>query len=148
MNTDIHAPHSINSRRGYKQATINAQYRVHVGSAKYQESPPLEKEIWIKLVLQPCHYCGKIDIRNEARNVGYKRKLPCAFSAEEEEKYTVQMNGVDRLDSNKGYTPDNCVPCCMFCNRMKMHYSVDQFYDNVQSVYQHQRLDLKNLTLK
>ena len=29
-------------------------------------------------------------------------------------------NGVDRVDNDKGYVPDNCVPCCSPCNRMKM----------------------------
>lgn len=28
-------------------------------------------------------------------------------------------HGVDRKDSLKGYTPDNCVPCCETCNRAK-----------------------------
>lgn len=32
-------------------------------------------------------------------------------------RYT--YNGVDRLDSSMGYTPDNCVPCCWECNNMK-----------------------------
>ena len=27
--------------------------------------------------------------------------------------------GIDRIDSKKGYTLENCVPCCKFCNLMK-----------------------------
>jgi hypothetical protein len=30
--------------------------------------------------------------------------------------------GLDRIDSKKGYTKDNCVPCCGFCNNLKAWY--------------------------
>jgi len=33
--------------------------------------------------------------------------------------YTVMRNGIDRMDSSKGYELDNCVPCCHMCNMMK-----------------------------
>ena len=31
----------------------------------------------------------------------------------------VRVNGIDRLDSARGYTTDNCRPCCKNCNYMK-----------------------------
>jgi hypothetical protein len=40
-------------------------------------------------------------------------------------KYT--GNGIDRLDSNKGYTPDNSAPCCFTCNRAKSNMTVEQY---------------------
>ena len=43
--------------------------------------------------------------------------------------------GIDRKDNNKGYTNDNCVPCCGFCNRMKMDHSIDEFYLQIISIY-------------
>lgn len=36
-------------------------------------------------------------------------------------------NGVDRVDNTKGYSIENCVPCCKICNRMKRTLLVDQF---------------------
>lgn len=27
--------------------------------------------------------------------------------------------GIDRKDNTRGYTPDNCLPCCANCNTMK-----------------------------
>jgi hypothetical protein len=38
-------------------------------------------------------------------------------------------NGIDRLDSSKGYTPTNTVPCCEICNRAKSNLSVVEFTD-------------------
>lgn len=43
-------------------------------------------------------------------------------------------NGVDRLDNSKGYTLDNCVPCCRPHNQMKMAFTLDQFYDYCERV--------------
>lgn len=45
--------------------------------------------------------------------------------------------GIDRIDANKGYTPDNCQPCCSTCNYMKKDMSLDEFRSHVGFVYQH-----------
>ena len=31
----------------------------------------------------------------------------------------MESTGLDRVDSNKGYTDDNVVPCCGSCNQLK-----------------------------
>lgn len=31
----------------------------------------------------------------------------------------VKVLGVDRLDSNRGYVPENMAPCCFVCNQIK-----------------------------
>lgn len=36
-------------------------------------------------------------------------------------------NGIDRLDSSKGYEVSNCVPCCKICNRAKNNLPLDLF---------------------
>lgn len=35
--------------------------------------------------------------------------------------------GIDRINSDKGYTKENIVPCCTMCNRMKSDYSTKDF---------------------
>lgn len=57
-----------------------------------------------ELTSQDCHYCGL-----EPSAV---HKARTAYG---EYKYS----GVDRIDSNKGYTLSNCVPACKDCNRAK-----------------------------
>ena len=47
------------------------------------------------------------------------------------------MNGIDRVDSSKGYTLDNCVPCCSICNTMKLNYTLQEFSDHITKVYNH-----------
>ena len=36
-------------------------------------------------------------------------------------------NGIDRKNNSKGYTLDNCVPCCKHCNYVKGDLSQDDF---------------------
>lgn len=43
--------------------------------------------------------------------------------------------GIDRLDSSKSYSIENCVPCCYVCNRMKNKYSKDLFLEKVYKIY-------------
>lgn len=45
-------------------------------------------------------------------------------------------NGIDRVDSSKGYTLDNCVPCCSKCNYAKHEMSVEEFKEYITNVYQ------------
>jgi hypothetical protein len=44
-------------------------------------------------------------------------------------------NGIDRLDSNKGYIYGNCVSCCRTCNSAKSIMSVDEFRAWICRVY-------------
>ena len=39
----------------------------------------------------------------------------------------VRVNGIDRLDSGKTYTTENCRPCCKNCNYMKGTYDPKTF---------------------
>jgi hypothetical protein len=43
--------------------------------------------------------------------------------------------GLDRLDSNKGYSLNNVVPCCAFCNRAKSSKSKKDFTKWIKTVY-------------
>lgn len=44
-------------------------------------------------------------------------------------------NGIDRIDNSKGYTIDNCVPCCSMCNFMKHDYSLQDFLHQIGKIY-------------
>lgn len=46
-------------------------------------------------------------------------------------------NGIDRIDSSKGYTLDNCVPCCKTCNTAKLIMTQTEFFRWVTKVYNH-----------
>jgi len=44
------------------------------------------------------------------------------------------LNGIDRLDSNKSYSSDNCVPCCTHCNLMKGCYDPVTFIQRCRAI--------------
>jgi hypothetical protein len=53
---------------------------------------------------ESCHYCG----------VG------------------IEVTGLDRKDSSKGYTPDNVVPCCRSCNERKGTKLYEEFLQEIK----------------
>lgn len=83
-----------------------------------------------ELIKSNCYYCGS----NPLPNIKFKKR-----------KYintdVFKTNGIDRLDSSKGYIVGNCVPCCATCNTMKMDMSVNEFLIKISEIYHHQKLD-------
>ena len=61
----------------------------------------------------------------------YLISSPCAYCGKVQETF----NGVDRVNSKQGYTLDNCVSCCSWCNTMKRHYDVNAFIEQVQNIH-------------
>ncbi len=47
---------------------------------------------------------------------------------------TTPKNGIDRVDSEKGYKTSNCVPCCKTCNYMKRKLSKDEFISHIHKI--------------
>ena len=45
-----------------------------------------------------------------------------------------KYNGIDRVDSKRGYALENCVPCCGVCNSMKSDMAVSDFLDHVARI--------------
>ena len=41
--------------------------------------------------------------------------------------HVLECNGIDRVDNNIGYTEENTVPCCEFCNRAKLNNTEEYF---------------------
>ena len=69
----------------------------------------LSKEEFINIISQPCYYCGAISNQEK-------------------------LIGIDRIDSSKDYTLDNCVPCCDMCNKMKLDYSVKEWLFHMKKI--------------
>lgn len=78
-----------------------------------------------KLTKAPCHYCGiaPCQVWKPTR----KNKV-------EEGAYF--YNGIDRLDSNKGYVIDNVVTCCGVCNTAKNDLPLKCFLDWLKRAYE------------
>jgi uncharacterized protein DUF4338 len=60
------------------------------------------------MLINPCYYCG-ITIEDK-------------------------INGIDRLDHNDHYTPENCVSCCTDCNMMKGSLDPNTFIERCSQI--------------
>jgi hypothetical protein len=79
----------------------------------------LSREQAVKLFTGNCHYCG--DPPSRTVKVLHKNG-------------SFTYNGIDRLDSTKGYTSDNVVSCCTTCNYKKSRMSFLEFHDWIMKV--------------
>jgi len=85
-----------------------------------------------------CHYCGE------------KPSLIKTFKRKDKAIY--YYNTLDRINSNKGHTIDNIVPCCLICNRAKLKRTIDEFklYINNLTInkisFEEHRLNAKNIS--
>jgi hypothetical protein len=77
------------------------------------------------LVTEPCHYCGQS---------GTMETFSASKNAEHREQNKFDHNGVDRVDSDRGYAIDNCVSCCSICNVMKNTLTVAEFIYHINLI--------------
>lgn len=107
-----------------KLSTLNRIYRTYKKHAKTKNRNFTLQLNEFKVILNKnCHYCGS---------------EPMVYSDD------YKRNGIDRIDSDKGYVKDNCVPCCEMCNRAKLDYPVENFLKWVERVYLHQKVNILN----
>ena len=66
----------------------------------------------------PCRYCGELP--NDGLGSSY--------------------TGIDRIDSSKGYFSDNVVPCCEWCNKMKLDHPVDEWLSKMKQICEHMNI--------
>lgn len=95
-----------------------------------REEDKIKIDDFLKLTKQNCKYCNTIPftIYNWAKDQGeYSSQY-----AKDNSDYI--YNGLDRIDSSKGHTLDNVVPCCKFCNWAKRERSVEEFKDWVLKI--------------
>jgi hypothetical protein len=73
----------------------------------------LTLEQFTKLIENECTYCGGSTV-----NYG---------------------SGLDRVDSTRGYTLENSVPCCYLCNVMKSDLTLEAFYEQAQRIIDYRK---------
>jgi hypothetical protein len=93
----------------HKSGSYNA-YKAR--SEKKDMDFQLTKEEFLQTCSEPCYLCGKINT----------------------EKHT---NGLDRVDSSKGYIIDNIKSCCGECNYMKKTYHLDELLKHLYAIHVH-----------
>lgn len=78
---------------------------------------------FVNIVEKPCYYTGIINSININKSDLFG---------------TWKCNGIDRLDSSKGYILDNVVSCCSQVNLMKGTLSETDFLELINKIYKHQ----------
>lgn len=48
------------------------------------------------------------------------------------------LNGVDRVNNNLGYLPNNSVSCCKWCNSAKSNKTLDEFFSWIEKIKSYQ----------
>jgi len=93
----------------------------------------LSYEQFVNITTKNCVYCNAApklwDCVSKAPSV--MKDCPHVNSS----LYEIVFNGIDRVDSNDGYTVDNSVACCTACNRAKSDMSIDDFKSQVERMY-------------
>jgi len=91
---------------------IILQYKIH---AKNRNIPfDLSEDDFINLIDKKCYYCD-----SEPSNVKKTKNF----------KEGLLYSGIDRKYSKKGYTKENCVPCCSICNYAKSNLPIEKFQE-------------------
>jgi len=101
LSNEARGRHRLQNDRGIINQII-LQYKRHARNRSIEfhlTYPEVEK-----LIRAPCHYCG-----DPGGNVKRNKHNPSGFT----------YNGIDRADSTKPYTANNCLPCCGTCNIAK-----------------------------
>ena len=96
-------------KRAYRASPIG-RFKNLVSQAKAQGwELCMTFDQWLGLVKNPCYYCGGYILGKS----GY---------------------GVDRVSTSKGYLLDNIVPCCGFCNKMKLNHTESEFIEQCKKI--------------
>ncbi len=87
-------------------------------------------EDFIVKSIDACFYCGMMPYdKHYAYSKRRKRGIDHDIFA--------VFNGLDRINSDEGYTIDNTVSCCIMCNRMKSDFKIGDFMNKVKEIYEH-----------
>ena len=86
-----------------------------------------------------CFYCGTEPSSCCGKNLNHTNIELVSHPA-----YT--YNGIDRVDSSKGYIKENVVPCCKWCNIAKSNKTVEEFKEHILRIYNHLKGDFHAVT--
>ena len=84
-----------------------------------------------ELSFKKCKYCGLISSKIiEDRYCDMKSKKKISDT-------NISINGIDRVNSSLGYTKNNTVACCLYCNRAKMDMERNDFLEFIKRAYKY-----------
>jgi|SRR5690242_8806721 len=126
-------PSGIYERKGIRtdalrngEAAFRQTFRLNRRSAERRGVEfSLTTEEFRSLAGRVCFYCGVAPSQKTTLYaIPGRRKVVDVFV----------YNGIDRVDSDRGYELGNVVPCCGVCNRAKGTMSQDMFFGWIRRV--------------
>ena len=100
-------------RHDRRMLSVDYRWSQFKSGALRREIPvSIDQHHYAQLIVSPCHYCWGAP--TQASRIG-----------------------IDRMDSKKGYSLENCVPCCPVCNFMKNTMKYADFLSHVQLIAGH-----------
>jgi hypothetical protein len=119
----------FNKNKRSKQTSYNLLYSSYKrGAIGRNLDFDLTIEEFKSFTIKNCYYCN-----SEPSNI-YQVKN--SKTGEIRAGIPILYNGIDRLDNNKGYIKDNCIPCCGVCNRMKHAHDYNFFINHIVKIYE------------
>ena len=105
-------PLTYKERDGYASSFKRLYSRYKRRAVKQDVEFTLTERFFFELTSQPCYFCA----------------APPSRKADKKAKNSYVYNGVDRMDSAKGYVVDNCFGCCWEHNDLKGTLTYKEFY--------------------
>lgn len=104
----------------FKDVNKNEIFRHYKSRAKQRGLTfDIQKNYFNILISQDCYYCGGSLSNSCSKNPNFP---------------SFKYNGVDRIDSELGYTVKNTVTCCKTCNVSKNNLPLDVWLDWISRV--------------
>lgn len=120
-------PHGRTKQKSTYEVGVKAAWkRFKYRAKRYNKKVNLRYSEFLDLIFQNCFYCGSSPNNRVRSAKGFR------------------YQGIDRVDSSKGYSKNNVVPCCGLCNRAKHKLSLKRFLAWLDQV----ALYRKNFNLK
>lgn len=120
------------SKKSAEQMRVEYLFRDKKKNAKSRGiSWDLTIEQFQQLIFKNCHYTG-LPPSNTVNILAHK-----GLHKDFEENGWITYNGIDRLNSSKGYEFNNCVPCSSIANKAKLDMSEAEFYEFISNAYTH-----------
>lgn len=103
----------------------------HIKDLKCDENGFINFDDYVKKIDEPCYYCGVVKD---------------SFLKDRKTGFLLYYNGLDRIDSSKGYTNENTVPACKWCNISKSQMTTTEFKEFIIRLHNHKICEGKNET--
>lgn len=117
-----------------KQDAMNKIWRTHVTGAKARELTPLDKTRYFEIAINNCVTCGiepEITLVAKTAYLTLCKTHNMVIDQDFADAKVIYCNGIDRIDSAKGYVDGNMQPMCQQCNIAKSDRTQEEFEEHI-----------------